>query len=136
MKKYWFIIGLCLSLLGAAWLIIVVRYPVPSDGEMAFFVVRAKRGEATLAFCIIFLGLGLVLADAFTRKPQAQRIEREKEVLREEIAGLLLLANQTQQELNIHIRQVYGRTGLIGLELEQLRHLERHIRNGINASGE
>ena len=136
MKKYWFIIGLCLSLLGAAWLIIVVRYPVPSDGVMAYFAVRAKRGEATLAFCLLFLGLGLVLADAFTRNPQAERIEREKEVLREEIAGLLLLANQTQQELNIHIQQVYGRTGLIGLELEQLRHLERHIRNRIKTSRE
>ena len=136
MKKYWFIIGLCLSLLGAAWLIIVVRYPVPSDSEIAYFAVRAKRGEATLAFCILFLGLGLVLADALIRNPQAERIEREKEVLREEIAGLLLLANQTQQELNIHIQQVYGRTGLIGLELDQLRHLERHLRNRINTSGE
>ncbi len=63
-----------------------VRDPLPADGVNAFFAVRAKRGAATLAFCVLFLGLGLILADALTRNPQAEGIEHQKEVLREEYA--------------------------------------------------
>jgi hypothetical protein len=116
-------------------MISIVRAPLPADGVMAFFVVRAKRSDANLALLIVMLGLVLILADAFTGNASGERIERQKEVLREEIIALLSFTDQSQEELNIHIQQVYGRTGLIGLELKQLRRLKRDIRNRINRSG-
>lgn len=136
MRKYLFIIGLGLSLLGSAWMISIVRAPVPSDGVMAYFVVKAKRSEATLALMTVVLGLGLILADAFTGDTRLERTERKKGILREEIMALLALTDQSQDELNTHIQQVYGRTGLLGLDLKQLRRLKRDIRNRIINSGE
>lgn len=137
MKRYLFVIGLCLVLLGTGWLIHTVRAPLPSDGVHSYFAVRAKRGNATLALFTVFLGLGLILADTLTTpNPRLERIEREKEVLREQILGLLALAQQSQQELNVYIEQVYGRTGLIGLDNKQLRDLKPRLGRRINVPGE
>jgi len=136
MRKYLFIIGLGLALLGSVWTIIIVRARVPSDGVMAYFAVSAKRFEARLALMTVVLGLALILADAFTGDARYERSERKKGILREEIIALLALTDQSQDELNTHIQQVYGRTGLLGLELKQLRRLRQDIRNRVKSSPE
>jgi hypothetical protein len=92
---------------------------------------RARIAPVHLAWMLgsaIFLfGLIVILKETFSRDPVVEGTEREEMALREEILESLPRAKLNQEELNELIVNIYGRTGLFGLNLEQLKQLRENI---------
>jgi hypothetical protein len=81
-----------------------------------------------LGSAICLFGLIVILKETFSRDPVAEGTEREETALREEILESLPRSGLNQEELNELIVNIYGRTGLFGLNLEQLKQLRENIK--------
>jgi hypothetical protein len=129
MKNYRFILGLTLSILSTVWLAYLVRQPViVSVIDSNLSGIKGKVSAAVISFCV---GIGLILFDTFTRNPQREKLEAEKKFLRGEILAMLPDAEESQQELQIYINQTLGKTGILGLELNELERVKNHVRRKI-----
>jgi hypothetical protein len=108
----------------------LVRQPViVSVVDSNLSGIKGKVSTAVILFCV---GIGLILFDTFTRNPQREKLEAEKELLRREILALLTEAEESQQELQVYINQTVGKTGISGLELNELERVKNHIQRKIN----
>ena len=127
MKKYRFIAGVLLSLVGLA-IIVAAGLAKPPMGIPGW---RARIAPVHLGWmigsAIGLFGLILILKETFSRDAMAEGTEREEMALREEILESLPRAGLNQKELNELIGNIYGRTGLFGLNLEQLKQLRENI---------
>jgi len=129
MRNYRFILGLTLSILSAVWLVYLVRQPViVSVIDSNLSGIKGKVSTAVILFCA---GIGLILFDTFTRNPQREKLEAEKDLLRGEILAMLPDAEESQQELQIYINQTLGKTGILGLELNELERVKNHVQRKI-----
>ena len=127
MKKYRFLAGMLLSLVGLA-IIVAAGLAKPPMGIPDW---RARIAPVHLGWmlgsAILLFGLIVILKETFSRDPVAEGTEREEMALREEILESLPRAGLNQEELNELIVNIYGRTGLFGLNLEQLKQLRENI---------
>lgn len=129
MKNYRFILGLTLSILSMVWLVYLVRQPVTVgiiDSNLSG--IKGKVSTAVILFCV---GIGLMLFDTFSRNPQREKLEEEKKLLRDEILAMLPDAEESQQELQTYINQTLGKTGILGLELNELERVKKHVQRNI-----
>ena len=127
MKRYRFIAGLLLSVGGLA-IIIVAGLAKPPMGVPDW---KARIAPVNLGWmlgsAICLLGLIVILQETFSRNPAVESIEREESALREEILESLPRARLDQKELSELIVNLYGRVGLFGLNLDQLKQLRDNI---------
>jgi hypothetical protein len=127
MKKYRFLAGMLLSLVGLA-IIVTAGQAKPPMGIPDW---RARIAPVHLGWmlgsAVCLLGLIVILKETFSRDPVAEGTEREEMALREEILESLPRAGLNQEELNELIVNIFGRTGLFGLSLEQLKQLRENI---------
>ena len=127
MKRYRFVIGLALSLVGLA-IIIGAGAGKPAMGLPGW---RAGIAPVHLAwmlgavFCL--LGLTLIMKETFWRNPNRERIERAEMAVRREILETLHQTGLSQTELSELIVNLFGRTGLFGLNLDQLQQLHNNL---------
>ena len=129
MKNYRFILGLTLSILSTVWLVYLVRQPViVSVVDSNLSGIKGKVSIAVILFCV---GIGLILFDTFTRNLQHEKLEAEKELLRDEILAMLPHASESQQELQVYIYQTLGKTGILSLELNELERVKNHSQRKI-----
>ena len=125
MKKYRFILGLTLAVFSSAWLIYLVRLPLAAPfGQPSRSALKGEVALAVISFCF---GVGLILFDAFLRNPRLEELEKEEKALRSEILASLSETPESQQELNAYINQVFGKTGIFGLRLDELERLKSHV---------
>jgi len=130
MKNQRFILGLSLSILSTVWLVYLARQPViVSVIDSNLSGIKGSVSTAVILFCV---GIGLILVDTFTRNPQREKLEEEKHLLREEILAMLPEAEESPQELSVYINETLGKTGILGLELNELERVKNHVRRKIN----
>lgn len=89
--------------------------------------LSAKRGGVAIAAILFFVGIGLILFDTLTRNPRLEKLEEQRRVLREEIYAMLPDVDESQQELNIYINETFGKTGISGLDLNELNRVKKSI---------
>jgi hypothetical protein len=129
MKMYRFIAGLLLCLGGLA--IIVTAGLVKPPLDLPYDQWKARIAPVHLCWMLgstlCLIGVVVILKEMFSRNQAAESIEREEMALREEILESLSRARLNQQELSELIVNRYGTTGLIGLNLNQLKQLRDNI---------
>jgi hypothetical protein len=76
------------------------------------------------------VGMILILADAFLSPRRTELQEKQERDLRETILQELPECGMTEQELNQLINSRYGRTGILGLNMNQMNELRRLIKQG------
>jgi hypothetical protein len=126
MKKYRFVAGLLLSLAGLAIIVAAGLAKPPMDiPDWRARIAPVNLGWM-LGSAICLVGLIVILKDTFSRD-RFDGIECEAMALREEILESLPRAGLNQRELSELIVNLYGRPGLFGLNLEQLKQLRENI---------
>jgi len=80
------------------------------------------------------IGLILIIADAFLTDAQAEAQEGQERELREAIRQGLPHYGMTERELNELINSRYGRTGIVGLNAEQMADLQDLLKQMMAAS--
>ena len=127
MKKYRFLAGMLLSIVGLA-IILAAGMAKPPTGIPDW---RARIAPVNLGWmlgsAICLFGLIVILKEAFSQDPVAEGTEAEEMALREVIVESLPRVGLNQEELNELIVNIYGRTGLLGLNLDQLKQLRENI---------
>lgn len=131
MNKHRFWIGLSLSLLGLGLISIALSVrPTMLDQEW-----RAKIAPVHLAWMIgsalCIVGLILILKDTFSSNPRIESVEKKEHKLRDEILTSLGQAGMNYEELVELIRLKYGRTGLIGLNVNQMMEVQHLLKRRI-----
>jgi hypothetical protein len=121
--------GLVLTLLG---LIVIIYF-----GSIKPLNVPFSRWNQAMApihlgwmagMLLCGVGLILILADTFLSNGRAEKQEINQRELRETILRELPECGMTEQQLNQFISARYGRTGILGLNTNQLKELRLLIR--------
>jgi hypothetical protein len=136
MKSIRFLVGLLLSLVGLAIVIVAgIRKPpinLPRGEWKALIAPIHLAWMAGSAICA--LGLIFILKDTFSSKARIERTGDEETDLREEILNMLPGTKLSQQELNKIIAARYSQTGILSLTADQLREVRAFVERRLNGS--
>ena len=116
--------GLLLSILSAGCLVYLVNVPI--------WQLRAVRNLVGIALILFCVGIGLMVFDALSSEPRQEKLNIEKESLREEILAMLLDAKESQRGLNEYVYQTLGKPGIFILELSELERIKEYLQDRID----